>query len=505
VFRHPFSFLRSLTAWRADLAGFGLGAATAAALPPLHVIPVLLLTMPGLIALIDGSRSPWGAVRRGWWFGFGLNLFGLYWITEAILIEAARFWWFVPIAVPSLSALMAAFVAVSVGVARLAPHGWRRPLALAGAWVLADLARQFIATGFPWNPLGSVWAIPGIAGTVFLQPLAWIGAPGLTLVTVVLASLPVFGRRGWLIAAAGLLMWGGFGLARINQTAPESPGGKVVLVQGNVEQGQKWDRSLMLAIFRRYLDLTAQGVKEAGDSPTIVVWPETASPFLLTDDPAARQAIVAASGHATVLAGSVRFDEAGRPRNTLVEIAPDGSVVGLYDKWHLVPFGEFQPSWIPLAIQIVPGGGFAGGPGPRTLTVPGDRPGLGNPGLPPVGALICYEAVYPGEMVDEHARPSWLVNITNDAWFGRSTGPRQHLAAARMRAVEEGLPLLRAANTGISAGYDAFGRELGRLGLGVTGVLVLSLPGALPPTPFSQWGLWIPGILALLALIRGLR
>ena len=146
-----------------------------------------------------------------------------------------------------------------------------------------------------------------------------------------------------------------------------------------------------------------------------------------------------------------------------------GTIAAIYDKWHLVPFGEYQPDWFPCGIQIVPGGGFARGPGPRTLHVPG---------LPPVGPLICYEAIFPGQIVDSADRPAWIVNITNDAWFGNSSGPRQHLAAARMRAVEEGLPLLRAANTGITAAFDARGHELARLERATAGALVVPLPAA---------------------------
>ena len=143
-------------------------------------------------------------------------------------------------------------------------------------------------------------------------------------------------------------------------------------------------------------------------------------------------------------------------------------IEGIYDKWHLVPFGEYQPDWLPLGLQVVPGGGFARGPGPRTLHIPG---------LPAVGALICYEAIFPSQVVDPNDRPDWMVNVTNDAWFGNSTGPRQHLAAARFRAVEEGLPLMRAANTGISAGFDARGHELGRLDPQVTGILSTAITG----------------------------
>ncbi len=174
-----------------------------------------------------------------------------------------------------------------------------------------------------------------------------------------------------------------------------------------------------------------------------------------------------------------------RPRNSLFALTGRRRPSrGIYDKWHLVPFGEYIPDWLPLPIMVVPGGGFASGPGPRTLHVPG---------LPPVGALICYEAIFSGQIVDRNDRPAWLVNVTNDAWFGNSTGPRQHLAAARMRAVEEGLPLMRAANTGISAAFDARGHELGAVGYADRPARWSwrCLP-ALPATLFARFGLWLP-------------
>jgi apolipoprotein N-acyltransferase len=195
------------------------------------------------------------------------------------------------------------------------------------------------------------------------------------------------------------------------------------------------------------------------------------------------------------LAGAVRFDQGDRPRNTLFAVTGTASVAALYDKWHLVPFGEYQPSWAQVGIQLVPGGGFAPGPGPQTLRIPG---------VPPVGPLICYEAIFPGEVVDEADRPEWMVNVTNDAWFGTSAGPRQHLAAARLRAVEEGLPLMRSANTGISAAFDARGHEITRIGMEITGFRTLTLPGPLPPTIFARFGLILPGGLAVGLLAGGL-
>jgi apolipoprotein N-acyltransferase len=492
------SWLASLTGWRAHAAAAVLGLISALALPPLCLLPVLLLVVPGLLALIGAAPTWRGALLRGFWFGFAHHLIGLYWVTDAILVEAARYWWLVPLAVPALSAVLAPFIAVACAVARLARPGLRRVLALAGAWVLLDLARQFIATGFPWNPWGADWAVPGRFGDVFIQAAAWVGVPGLTLLTLLLAATPALGRRAMAVGAAGLVAWGGFGVWRLSAPPPPAPGVEVVLTQGNVAQGEKWDRARAIGIFQRYLALTRDGVAEArARAPAavdVVVWPESASPFLVDSDPDARAAIAAASGGAPALIGSVRFGADERPRNSLVALDGAGAVVATYDKWHLVPFGEFSPGWVPVAVQLVQGG-FVRGPGPVTLHVPG---------LPPVGPLICYEAIFPAQVVDEADRPAWMVNVTNDAWFGDSTGPRQHLAAARLRAVEEGLPLVRAANTGISAAFDAYGREQARLGLGRAGMLVVALQGAVAPPPFARFGLAIPAVLAGLALLAGL-
>ena len=376
-----------------------------------------------------------------------------------------------------------------VGSARLASCP-----TLAGAWVLADLARQFVATGFPWNPLGSVWEFPGRLGDIMIQPASLVGVHGMTLATIMLASTPLLGWA-WRAGGLGVLaLWCGFGIVRLDQPMPPGPDLTVVLIQGNVAQGQKWDRALMVSIFRRYLDLTRQGVALADGRPAVVVWPETASPALLQSDPEARELIAEAANGATALVGSVRFDERDHPRNSLFALGASGVIEAIYDKWHLVPFGEYQPEWLPVGIQVVPGGGFARGPGPRTLRIPG---------LPPVGVLICYEAIFSGQVVDEQDRPSWMVNVTNDAWFGDFSGPRQHLAAARLRAVEEGLPLMRAANTGISVGFDARGHELGRLEMRTTGVLRLRLTAPVVLPLYARLGLLLPGGVSVVALLTG--
>lgn len=481
--------------WRAAGAALVLGLISALALPPVFAVPLLGLAIPALLALLDGAASWRGAAARGFWFGFGLHLLGLYWITDAILLESARYWWLVPLATPALAAALAPFTAAACALARTARPGWPRALALAGAWTLADLLRQFVATGFPWNPLGSAWEFPGRLGDAFIQPAAWIGAPGLTLLTLLLAATPALGRRVMAGGVAALALWAGLGTWRLASPAPPAPDVSVVLVQGNVAQMQKWEAARARDIFGRYLELTRDGVAEArarrpARTP-VTVWPESASPYLLEEDAGARAALMQATGGAPALVGSVRFDAGGAPRNSLLAITGAGAVTTVYDKWHLVPFGEYSPAWLPPELRLMPGG-FVAGPGPLSLHVPG---------LPAAGALICYEAIFPAAVVDAADRPAWLVNITNDAWFGDSSGPRQHLQAARLRAVEEGLPLLRAANTGISAGFDANGRALGRLGIDRAGVLVLDLPGALPPTVFARLGLAAPGVLAALTLL----
>src|SRR6201996_544573 len=481
----------ALRGWRADGAAFAGGLLTALALPPLYVLPTLLVGFPVLLCLIEGAKNSWVAARRGWWFGFGLHLVGLYWITEAILIEATRFWWLVPFAVPGVSAILAGFVACATAMAWRARPGWRASVTLAGAWVITDLARQFVATGFPWNLLGSVWEFPGRLGDIMIQPASLVGAHGLTLGTVFRASLPMLSGAGRAAGVGLLALWFVFGVVRIAQPIPAAPDLKVLLIQGNVAQGQKWDRALMVSIFHHYLDLTRQAVAESHGTPAVVVWPETASPALLEVDSEARQMIAEAADGAPVLAGSVRFDAAERPRNSLFSLGPGGAIEGVYDKWHLVPFGEYQPDWLPLGLQLVPGGGFARGPGPRTLHIRG---------LPSVGVLICYEAIFPSQVIDPTDRPEWMVNVTNDAWFGDSSGPRQHLAAARLRAVEEGLPLMRAANTGISAVFDGRGHELGRLELQTAGILPLNLPGPLEPTLFSRFGLLLPAAICAVVM-----
>jgi apolipoprotein N-acyltransferase len=466
----------------------------------LTLVPAVFLGIPGLLMLIDRAPRARAAARRGLAWGLGYHLVGLYWVTNAILVEAADFWWAVPIAVPLLAFVLALFIAVPCGVARLAPPGWRRLAVLAGGWELADIARQFVLTGFPWNPLGSVWEMPGTPGLVFMQPAAWVGVGGLTLATVILAGCMAFGRRGVVVAVAGVALWAAAGAVRLTDAAGPAPGIDAVIVQGNVSELEHRDhfrdRAWMEQIFERHLALTRAGVRQAGAAKSLVVWPETASPYWLAEDSDARKAIAeAASPALATIAGTIRADSGPGGRNaplihnSVVAVMPDGSNGGYYDKSHLVPYGEYFPSYLPIRLGEQ---GFAPGPGPRTMHIAG---------VPPFGPLICFEAAFSAAVVDEHDRPTFMLNVTNDSWFGNSSGPRQHFAAARMRAVEEGLPLIRAANTGISAMIDSHGRVVAKLGLDRAGVLVTAIPGYLQPTLYSRYGLYVPAMLSIISCI----
>jgi apolipoprotein N-acyltransferase len=481
--------------WRAYLAAVALGVLAAGALPPFTLVPLLLASIPGLLWLIGRAASWRGAAARGLAFGMGLHMAGLYWVTNAILVMAASFWWAVPIAVPLLALVLSLFIALPCAAAYLVPAGWRRLAMLAGVWVLGDLARQFALSGFPWNLLGSVWEMPGELGLVFMQPACWVGTHGLTLFTLLLAGCPALGRRGWLAGGGLLCVWALAGFLRLQMAAP-APDLTAVIVQGNVSETEHRDhlddRAWADRIFNRYLAMTRAGVRQAvlqaPARPILVIWPETASPYALGQDAGARQAIADAAAPAIMtLAGTERFEPSGAAHNSLVAVAPDGTVAGYYDKSHLVPFGEYFP---PYAHFLLGEQGFVPGPGLRTLHLPG---------LPAIGPLICYEAIFPAQVVQAADPPALLVNITNDAWFGDSAGPRQHLAAARMRTVEEGLPLLRAANTGISAVIDAHGRILSRLELDRQGVVVAPVPGRLPRPLAARLGLAGPFGLALIA------
>ncbi|HXZ02064.1 MAG TPA: apolipoprotein N-acyltransferase [Stellaceae bacterium] len=507
----PLAPLQRGALWCAGLAGWRrygfaalLGALAAASLSPVDLTPVLVVAFTGLIWLADGARGRGGAFLLGWSFGFGFFLAGLYWISAALFVDIAQFWWMVPFAVAGLPAALALFTALAQLAAfeaceRLRLVGTPRILVFAVCWAAAEYLRGHVLTGFPWNLVGYAWAGAFPGALAVLQSASVIGIYGLSLLTVTVAALPArlgdLGRGRLQAPLAALLLvaaaaaGGAWRLAEAPRTSV--PGVMLRLVQPSIPETLKNDPKALAQNLRRLLALSASpGAAAVGD----LIWPEAAAPPLLERYPELRQAIAAVIPKGgLLLTGAERAEPAQGwpPRqvwNSILALDDAGAIIAAYDKAHLVPFGEYVPLRGILPIErIAPGiGDFSRGPGPRTLD---------PPGLPPVSPLICYEAIFPGAVVDPAHRPEWLLNVTNDAWYGVSSGPFQHLAIARVRAVEEGMPLVRAANNGVSAVIDSYGRVLARLDLNAAGVLDAPLPTALAPTLFERmrdslfWGL----------------
>lgn len=481
--------------------GFALlfGLLAALALPPLHALPLLWVAFPGLLWLLDGATDGKRAFADGWWFGFGHFSLGLYWISYALLVDPVRFGWLVPVAVFGLGGLLALFIgAATLAAHRLSPPGVPRVLMLAVTWVLSEWVRSWIFTGFPWNLIGSVW-MPVLP---VVQFAAVAGTYGLGVLTVVVAAMPAVLIRpsrpnrvamlGSLGILAAVALWGGLRLA--DGTTASVPDVRLRLVQPNIEQTLKWKPEMRMAHLQEHLELTAQA---GWDKVTDVIWSETAAPSFLERDAASRNLLASVTPPGGLLiTGAVRGTLPGvepfRIWNSLLAFTDKGEIVGTYDKAHLVPFGEYVPLHKLLPLDKLTAGGvdFTPGPGVATLTLPG---------LPPVGPLICYEVIFPGDVADRAHRPAWLLNLTNDGWYGISAGPYQHFAAARLRAVEESLPLVRAANTGISGVIDPYGRVLAQLPLGARGVLDAALPTALPASlPFARIGIWASFVMLLM-------
>jgi len=483
---------------RTWLITFVAGALAALALPPFNLWP-LLAAFAVLLLALRRSRRRRDAAVLGWWFGFGHFLAGLYWIAIAFFSDAERFGALAIPAVLLLCAGLALFAALAAWLAVL--RRWQSvtasALALALAWTASEVLRAYLFTGFPWNLIGYAWVDTPVAQLAALTSVYGQSALGVALGALPAVLIERGVRAGWRPLAAGVavlgLVWLGGALRLADAEVAPVADVRLRLVQGNVAQHHKWDPELRARWFQRHLELSTS----PGDGISHVVWPESATPYALAQDATARAMIaeIAPQG-GLVLTGGERFDLDAKPPtawNSLFVLDDAGTIVARYDKRDLVPFGEFLPLRAllgRLGLEKLTRGSIDFRPGPGRAT-------LELPGLPPVSPLICYEVIFPGEVVAPGAGPAWLLNVTNDAWFGQSSGPYQHLAMARVRAIEEGIPLVRSANTGISAVIDPFGRERARLGLGETGVLDAGLPQALDGrTPFARYRFWPLALLA---------
>lgn len=476
--------------WPALAAGVVLAAGQA----PLSLSYVALAALVAVFALLDRAPGPRAAALTGWAAGAGYFAAGLFWIVEPFFVDPWRHAWLSPFALVLLPGGLALFWALAFGLAARLAQGWRRVMLGAVLLAAVEMSRAYVLTGFPWALVGYMWI-----DAPQMQLAAVIGPHGLTLATCLAAAgaaLALGRPRAWLavpaLALAGVAGAGLWGAARLATPMPD-PGGTILrLVQPNAEQRLKWDPDLAQDHMARLLTATAAPAE--GEEPDLFIWPETAVPYLLNGSEALLAQVDFAALGRPVVFGVVRRDDE-RLYNSLAVTAPGGTVAQLYDKHHLVPFGEYLPFGDALAhvgiyaFAASHGGGFSAGPGPALLDF-----GTAGKAL----ALICYEAIFP-QNLRAAERPDWVLQATNDAWFGDISGPYQHLAQARMRAVEQGLPVIRAANTGISAVIDARGQVTGSLGLGVQGILDAALPAPLPPTPYSRTGDW--PVLVLLAAL----
>jgi apolipoprotein N-acyltransferase len=493
---------------RPAFAAIALGLIAACAYPPLHLWPLGLAALAGFVWLIHTAPNWRSALWRGWWFGWAHLTLANNWIATAFTHQAkmpeALGW----AAVPLLCIYLAWYPALAALAAHLLARKrplWAFGLVLAGAWIITEWLRSWVFTGYPWPPVGLMllggWEAPGLG-----RLLPFTGTYGLSGLTLMIAAVLLAGlaARRWVNTAGLALLLTVSMIAPLKERAPQTEGVRYTLVQPYIPQSEINDGSKFDEQFTRIARLTAPGHNQS----RVVLWPESAVPDYLEEgyperyylmmtagaDPVlARRRIGTVIGpQSTLLTGVVNLNIGRRPdgipaavsaRNSVMAIDGTGAIIGGYDKAHLVPYGEYLPMrglLEPLGLSRLVAGSidYLPGPGPRTLD-------LGEHGK--AGVMICYEIVFSGAVADDANRPDYIFNPSNDGWFG-SWGPPQHLGQARMRAAEEGLPVLRSTTTGISAVIDADGVVRATIGMGKADKLEGFIPVAKAPTLFAEWG-----------------
>lgn len=480
--------VRLLHEWQALVLCFIVGASTATAFAPTYWWPLLLLTLPMFYFLLDAAGGRQSGLLRGFAFGYGFFMTGTWWIANALMVDAKQFGWLFPISVGGLSAVMALWFALFGWFVwwKRSGHAFADLLRFIVLWVVVEYLRTLGMFGFPWNLLGYAAQVSDRVA----QLAAVTGPYGLSLLILSVALLPVawikpnIGERARMIYSAtvliALIFTYAYGMLRTPEMA-NMTGTRVRVVQGNIQQSMKWKPEGRNESIRIHTELS--NMQTNAPTPNILVWEETALPFTLyPDSPWPSRVMAALPGNTTLITGAVRADDtqgALQVWNSAAVITAAGMWEQSYDKHQLVPFGEFVPlrSVLPLD-KITPGSiDFSRGEGAKTLR---------TNGVPPFSPLICYEIIFPWIALDKADRPEWILNLTNDAWYGDTAGPYQHFAMTRLRAIEQGLPVVRAANTGISAIIDPYGRPVRALALGERGIIDQALPEPLAPTLYAK-------------------
>ena len=491
-------WVRGLRGWRAAAFAFASGAVSALAFAPVGFFPAMLLGFAVLMLLLDGAdESPHplrAAALMGWAFAFGQYVVGWHWIGFAFLVDPDAHLWQMPFALVLLTGGLALYAGAACALAQYVwQNGAARLLVFAVFYAASEWIRGHLFTGFPWNLAAYGWG----ASLAILQSTSIIGSYGLTFLTILcgasLADLtvrPVTPGRvlGQFAAPLAMLLlfaflWGLGAWRLAANPATFVDGVHLRLVQPDIAQREKYEPQFVARNWQRLITLSEQP-----GAPTHIIWPEAAPPFLLQRTPEALDAIAQLTGSNRILiTGAERLQrgiEQNAFFNSLFVFSPGGRLDAVYDKFHLVPFGEYVPYGDVLnhigITKLTEGQiGFSQGDGPHVYSIAG---------APPMSPLICYEIIFPGAVTDHQHRPGWLVNVTDDSWFGPWAGPRQHLLIARVRAIEEALPVARAANTGISAVIDPNGRLIAQLSLNTMGELDARLPKALGISTYARFG-----------------
>lgn len=493
-------FVDKLSDTRSKLFSLFLGMLSALSFAPVYLFPMYMIALPLLLIIAMRSSDPKAAFLQGYIFGFGHFFVGLYWIGNSTAVEPNVPDWAGYILVAVLSLYLALFIAFVAGGIKyiyrdkpLKPYLVSIVISFVLIWSIGEWVRGFLFTGFPWNLSGYILGF----SDVMMQSTAIWGSYGQSVFVLALAFVPfLFLDRKWRFHAAisGMFVIIGiatFGMVRIPDTIKYVEGAEYRVVQANIAQQDKWPYENWGKNLITHMDMSEQD-DVAG--PTFIIWPETAVIYSLSEEPTRRQLIsqILNNKGGAVLTGFPRRQRgAGGTRiyNSMIAIDDTGQMQGVYDKNHLVPYGEYIPAFIRsisnamgLNRMFTGGQDFAHGETENTITVEG---------MPPVGVLICYEVIFPGQVVNSKTRPDWLLNVTNDAWYGNSTGPRQHLLQTRIRSIEEGLPLIRSASTGISAMIDPYGRIVEQVGLNKRGLIKSKLPEKLEDRTlysiFKEW------------------
>lgn len=478
-----------------------------AALPPFFVWPVLLICVSVLLWLINRSNSAKKSFGLGYSFGFAFFAFGLSWINNALLIEATTFGWLIPITFVASGAFFGLFAAIPAWLCWYVRKPILQYLLFTSLFVLCEWVRSFFLTGFPWNLLGTTLAfsdtmiqLASIGGTYLLSLMVLLVA-GIPFVFLNIKGLK---NRVMLLSLVAILIGGiyGFGWWRLNKHPYEKSDVVVRLVQPAIPQSMKWNPAQLDMNLQKHIKMSQY---PSDEKINFIVWGETAFPYSLEFDDYQRSLLQYAIPEKTwLLTGGLRYkllnDREYEVYNSLFVVDDKTNIVDSYDKSHLVPFGEYVPlreylpKWArPIASAI---GNFRKGNGPKVMQVEK---------LPKFGGLVCYEVIFPHEILNQNNRPDWLVNITNDGWYGKSAGPYQHLVATKMRAVEEGVTIVRVAGSGISALVDPVGRIIKQIGLHQEGIADVNLPKISQfTTLYSCYGnLLIVGLCLVLVVLSG--